>query len=92
MPKPTKKELDLIFGHPGPKYFDRWFSIFTGYQRPADNFIRFTNQKSLQKKKVEFHKPKTRKKMRKRMKKSKRKLEQVRLLTLATLIFTYARI
>jgi hypothetical protein len=74
MPKPTKQELAAIFGHLGPKYFDPWSSTLTGYQCPAYNFRRLTGQNKLvQKRKVEFHKLKTRKRMRKRVKKRKRK-------------------
>ena len=73
MPKPTKQELAAIFGHPGPKYFDPWFSTLTGYQCPAYNFRR--QNKLVQKRRIEFHKLKTGKRMRKRkrMKKRKRK-------------------
>ncbi|KAI9866052.1 MAG: hypothetical protein M1813_002019 [Trichoglossum hirsutum] len=49
-----------------------WFSTLTGYQCPAYNFRRPTGQNKLvRKKRVEFRKLKTRKRMRKRMKKRK---------------------
>jgi hypothetical protein len=38
MTKPTKEELAAIVGHSGPKNSDLWFSTFTGYQHPTNNF------------------------------------------------------